>query len=82
MFRCRISECETNSSTNFNPNWIENAVPFDDGNPSTCYRYKFLDDTECSATSFDKTNIYRCDEYMYNTNDKTLVNEVFKTNMK
>lgn len=80
MCRCRINECESVSSTDFNPNWIQNAVPFDDNNPSKCYRYTFLNNTECLANSFD-SNIYRCDEFMYNTKDKTLVNEVIRTNL-
>lgn len=82
MCRCRINECETVSSTDFNPNWIQNAVPFDNDKPSKCYRYNFLNntDTECIANSFDKSDINRCYEFIYNTKDKTLVNEVIRTN--
>lgn len=80
--RCLISECEDISNTNYNTSWLEYAVPFEKDIPSSCNRYKFLDSSVCSQNSFDPSDEYQCNEFVYKTNDKTLVNEVIKNHKK
>lgn len=76
--RCHISECEDISSTSYNTSWLEYAVPFENDIPSSCNRYRSLDGSNCLEESFNRLDVYQCNEFVYKTDDKTLVNEVIK----
>jgi len=88
--RCRIPECEGTEAT-FNPDWIQNAVPFHQHDarsvPRRCLRFAsrnlslLSDDTErnvtfCSPESFDNHSVFRCDEWVYDGEETTVLREV------
>lgn len=89
-FRCRIPECEGTEAT-FNPDWLQNAVPFHQHDarsvPRRCLRFAsrnsslLRDDTErnvtsCSPESFDNRSVFRCDEWVYDGDETTVLREV------
>jgi hypothetical protein len=88
-YRCRIPECEGTEAT-FNPDWIQNAVPFHQHDarpvPRRCLRFAsrnlslLSDDTErnvtfCSPESFDNHSVFRCDEWVYDGEETTVLRE-------
>lgn len=80
--RCLIKECETISTTDFTPNWLKHAVPYEKTVPSNCFRYKNENNSICSENSFNNSYSYRCDEFVYKTKQKTLVNEVINVEIQ
>lgn len=67
--------------------WIENAIPLENNKPSKCYYYDHIDDFNknasiCDVNSFNRTNIVRCNEFVYQTDEINLVNEVINNNIK
>lgn len=59
------------------PNWLHNAVPFSNGKPASCNRYESDRlTTTCEAGNFNQSNVYRCDRFIYATDEKSILNEV------
>lgn len=83
MPRCLIPECETSETAKlqFIPSWIQDAVPFRDSEPWKCKRYKPLANTtfhhpeEC-IVSFSPEEVENCKEWVFATDEVTIVNEV------
>lgn len=81
-FRCRIPECDLNC-TEFNPKWLSNAIPFENGAPKKCSRYKYNHYNEsdnlstfCPAIYFDKSVTQNCKEFIFKTDEQTILSEV------
>lgn len=71
LFRCKVPECEQ-FPTEFQPTWLNYAIPFDDKNPKNCERFQYINLTarsieECSTEQFDQNIIEGCDEFVYKT---------------
>lgn len=82
IFRCKIPECESNS-IEYNPNWLINAIPVENGIPNKCNRFKYSHYNEsdnlstfCPAHYFNQSVIERCNEFIYKTDEKTILSEV------
>lgn len=82
FLRCKIPECDQNV-TRYSPIWIENAVPFRHNEPEKCFRYQsntYANSSthrdQCSFDEFDRTKIIKCDDFVYKTNEVTILNEV------
>ncbi|XP_066992268.1 solute carrier family 22 member 4 [Anabrus simplex] len=85
-YRCRIPECDGNN-TAYRPEWIQNAVPMEQRAgmeiPHRCLRYEVVNITSesgsgseyCPAQLFDNTSTVRCDEWIFDGNEYTIVNE-------
>lgn len=83
--RCQIPECEIVSSTDFNPYWLENAVPFEDSKPVRCMRYSpilnskvYPELNSCEAYAFNRSAVVECldGEFIFRTDEISIVNEV------
>lgn len=61
--------------------WLSNAVPYAKGKPSNCYRYPnstILNHTinDTCDISFDDTKQIQCNEYVYQTDEISILNDV------
>ena len=83
-FRCRIPECDGEEAI-YQPEWLSYAVPFTDDKPSSCERYplSFRDrdtltynETACSPDMFDNSTTVKCPEWVFETEEWTIANEV------
>lgn len=81
-YHCNINECDNKE---YNPLYLENAVPFKEHNhhwvPVQCERFSvinqnFLNFTCDSSEFFNKSKIIKCENFIYKTNEVTIVNEV------
>jgi hypothetical protein len=87
--RCRIPECD-GTEPSFRPEWLQNAVPFHqhDGRfvPRRCRRFaprnfSLLSENaerndSCSPDSFDNRSVIRCNEWVYDGEETTILREV------
>ncbi|KAJ3666000.1 hypothetical protein Zmor_001462 [Zophobas morio] len=71
-YRCKIDSCDKENGQ-FNPDWLENAVPFEQHIPSKCSYYEPEENSTCS--NFNLTKILRCDDYVYERDETTLVHD-------
>lgn len=95
-FRCRIPECDIAARVEYNPHWLEYAVPFKQSRPVKCYRYQSItphaeqhnsliltdDQQSCDVNSFNRSAIRGCSEdgFVYRTDEISIVNEVIWKN--
>lgn len=83
-----ISECESLSNTTFKPDWLEYAIPFENGKPMQCKRYKSLYDSieslgnTCSKDYFNSSEIESCNEVIVKNNEERAVSWVINLGMK
>lgn len=79
-YRCRISECESaNVDHNYQPKWLEYAVPFEKDLPESCTRYEFRNVSEsvCTASeNFDRSIVRKCSYWIFDDYENTIVKEV------
>lgn len=77
-YRCMIPECDgTVVPFEYNTSWLEFAVPFVNGVPSQCYRYGYIGvDNQCDSVNFDQQQQQKCDRFVYENDEKTILNEV------
>ncbi|XP_021942801.1 organic cation transporter protein-like isoform X1 [Zootermopsis nevadensis] len=88
-YRCRIPECDGAEAT-FQPEWLQNAVPFHQQDsrsvPWRCRRFaprnfSALSEnsqrnySSCSPESFDNSTVIRCDEWIYDGEETTILRE-------
>lgn len=78
--RCHIPECDAIEPMYEAP-WLKNAIPFYKDHPSTCDRYSpaVHNDTHyrmCPSNLFVNTSIERCDKFVFDTEDVTILQEV------
>lgn len=82
-FRCHIPECDA-PTFSYKPQWLRDAVPFKEQEPSKCERYSVIPNqtldssSVCSADMFDQYTTERCNTFIYSTPDITIMNEVCK----
>lgn len=69
--------------TEYSARWLAHAVPYENGvTPSKCRQYKYRENENasnesiCQSTNFDSSLIMTCDEYVYKTDEITILNEV------
>jgi hypothetical protein len=83
---CQIPECETDTAEYYaDKEFLQNAVPFEKGVPARCQRFAFDENLYANVTSgeeicsfrqFDRKSIIECDKFIYENDEKTIVNEV------
>lgn len=83
-YRCLIPECGDNGKE-YRPPWLVNAVPFMNNEPSQCQRYQYQrnisssdggGDVCSSVNDFSQKKIINCEQFVYEDERKTIVNEV------
>ena len=87
-FRCRIPECDGEGAV-YQTEWLRYAVPYKDDKPSLCERYppSFVDpdptagpptsnETACSPDTFDNSTTVKCRDWVFETEEWTIANEV------
>lgn len=78
-YRCKIPECDEHE---LEFDWINNAIPFnDDSEFENCERYSVNmmrnDSTKtCDRDYFDEKRIEKCNEFVFENDEKTILNEV------
>lgn len=54
---CHITECEPLNVDTFEPNWLPNALPYQNGKPSKCQRFEYVQplmpNSSTPATSYE-----------------------------
>lgn len=84
---CAIPECESLETTIYEPIWLSNAVPFTNGKPSKCYRYanstaqSHHSLNETCGLNFDHEHQFQCNQYVYGTEEISILNDVSCSNM-
>ncbi|XP_069682753.1 organic cation transporter protein-like isoform X2 [Periplaneta americana] len=83
-YRCRIPECDTDSSS-FRPNWLQNAVPFEESTPSRCLRFEHQnvssfrsrsnERSNCTSEMFNQQRTIKCYDWVYDGEETTILNE-------
>lgn len=67
-------------TTLYEPYSLLNVVPFYKHKPAKCSRYKYIGSTygtnECLRSDFNQSAIIQCDEFVYQTDEVTILNEV------
>lgn len=88
IHRCLIPECDDRISLNFKQDWIEDVLPgTNSGNfiPQNCAGYNFtaivneplpLKNNSCPAEWFDRSEEIRCNEWVFQDGERTIVNDV------
>lgn len=82
--RCMVSECENDGSeSTFLPDWINMTTPYDKNTnlPEKCERFSSSNES-CSIGSFDRTSSVKCDTFVYEDDEVTILNEVRKSKVK
>lgn len=93
-YRCLVPECEKNTETNFNEKWLSNALPGVNSTltgkfiPDTCTRFNYtatpddrlVDNNTCLAEWFEPHSNVRCKEWVFDKEERTIVNDVKKIN--
>lgn len=80
--RCRIPECEPSNVTVHDPDWLNYAIPFRNGRPEKCSRYAASHASiayrseYCTPSLFNQSEIIRCNEYVFKTNEYRIMKEV------
>lgn len=78
LIRCKIPECD-NSSNTYDPDWLKYAIPNKNNKLSSCYQYKYIENSttndQCSIENFNHLEEIRCNDFIYNGTEKTIVNE-------
>lgn len=83
--RCAIVDCDNNKNITFNPAWLENSVPFENGLPENCHRFERISDIketrQCDMESFNRSAVLNCDNgpMVFRTDELSIVNEVHKS---
>lgn len=82
-----MPECEAGKSNRilpYNPPWLKNAIPFENGKIDRCHRFTPKNRTimepahQCSADMFDPSTKIACTEYIYASDEKNVQTEVPK----
>lgn len=86
VFSCKVPGCDDNFHAEYEPSWLENAVPYKDSVPRKCQRYirhhnattnaLFRADYNCSSGTFDRSQIEECHEWIFASKENTIVKEV------
>lgn len=77
--RYLIPECEAADSSDFDAEWINHAIPYQNDNLDSCSRYQYSvneNDGICTASSFNQSNMIQCDRFVIKDNEHTLASHV------
>ncbi|XP_050313329.1 solute carrier family 22 member 3-like [Anthonomus grandis grandis] len=78
-YRCKVPDCDSADKTTFFQPWLSNAIPYTSGHPEKCSMFaphkNFTKSDNCSVTEFNTDLIRRCDEFVYNGEEKTILQE-------
>lgn len=78
-FRCEIPDCDA-INPQFEPPWLDNAIPFSKNRPSKCTRFVFNNVTDsfnnCSKATDFTTTVETCHSFVYRTQEKSILQEV------
>ncbi|KAF5282997.1 hypothetical protein FQA39_LY04868 [Lamprigera yunnana] len=72
--RCKILDCDSESNQ-FNPQWLINAVPFNNGKPSRCTKFQHNPNSTCTIENFNNDTVEKCNEYIYETTEKSIMQD-------
>ncbi|VVC31050.1 Sugar transporter, conserved site,Major facilitator superfamily domain,Major facilitator [Cinara cedri] len=81
-YRCEIRQCEDQMKND--SLWLDIAIPLNiNGERDQCKMYQFVfqnnttgvDDKACKLNSFDKSTIKRCQKWVYDTDENTIVKD-------
>ncbi|KAK4883407.1 hypothetical protein RN001_006726 [Aquatica leii] len=74
--RCEVPECELISSE-FAPNWLDNAIPMINNRRSQCTKYKRKNNNtnSCEASDFDRRIVEPCEKYVYQTSEISIIQD-------
>lgn len=87
-YRCAVPQCERLRADSVAEDfaaatWLRYAVPFDrTGKPASCERYRYVGgltdggQPECGETAFNRSQIEKCERFVYDTEEVTIVKEV------
>ncbi|XP_072392026.1 solute carrier family 22 member 3-like [Diabrotica undecimpunctata] len=74
-YRCLIQECEPSpTETIYEPKWLKRFVPYKGSSPDSCHRYAPRNNS-CSTEDTSGNETLRCDKFVYQTKDVTLVHD-------
>ncbi|XP_048514701.1 solute carrier family 22 member 21-like isoform X2 [Athalia rosae] len=74
-YRCFVPECEDLTDTIIYPSWLSSAVPYENDKPASCTRFTVLNVTDSCSTTVFTEGIERCDSWVYDTDERTILNE-------
>lgn len=83
--RCHIPYCEISNQTVFEPHWLSNAIPYTNGKPEKCSRYKFIGNSlyfypsdYCKKDLFNQSIVENCgnDGFVFKSDEISIQNEV------
>lgn len=77
-YRCQVPECENVSDTTYEPLWLLDAVPFNEGSPAKCQRFsRAMDESSANGTCyFNRTTAVRCHEFIFEDDRTTILKDV------
>ena len=80
--RCKVPECEGENESFLN-DWLNVTVPFNDGSkfPEKCERFLPIADNgsadfTCSPKYFERESKINCNEFVYEDDEVTILNQV------
>lgn len=89
LFRCFVPECDSLENAKYDEGWVQNVLPGSISEssgkfqPDVCSKFIHngaLNDTStngtCLADWFNKTIEEKCDSWVFNPNERTIVNDV------
>lgn len=60
--------------------WLNSSTPFDSNSPEKCERFAISSqntpENSCSVESFDRSVNVKCDDYVYEDDEVTILNKV------
>ncbi|KAF5303516.1 hypothetical protein FQR65_LT08215 [Abscondita terminalis] len=71
--RCFIDNCD-NDTTNYNPTWLIDAVPFEDNHPVKCLQFQ-KQNSSCNSWNFNRSIIEHCNRFVYETTEKSILQD-------
>ncbi|KAK9498871.1 hypothetical protein O3M35_003426 [Rhynocoris fuscipes] len=81
-YRCYIEQCDNKTQLDKDI-WLHYAVPFRNDRPEKCHRFQPINTTfieenileSCTATLFSRNNTEKCNHFIYNTDETTIVTD-------
>ncbi|XP_066253734.1 organic cation transporter protein-like isoform X2 [Euwallacea similis] len=78
-YRCQIPGCDPTDHPTYAAPWLSNAIPYTNDSPEKCSMYApFRNETglrNCTAVNFNRNKVKRCDSFVYQGLEKTIVTE-------
>lgn len=77
-----IEECDGNDTSNYEADWISNAVPIRNNITSKCLRYQrnfvenLTNNETCGKELFNRNRTINCDRFVYESDKVTIAQDV------